>query len=208
MRLDGKGRPVKLKKHLRRLKASAVTLGFVLPPVRKKMVELIRAEGIIYPVGGVARVVLEPSGGVTISGRPMAKPKKVLKVRLVEERLDRLDRLLQHKTTRRDLFNNALEAAKKDGFDEVLFLNNLDRVTEGAIRAILVRLADGWYAPPLADGLLPSLWRQRSMKRLQAKEKSLTVEELTHALEIRMGNSVQGTAQVGELVDGTGKIFN
>ena len=121
--------------------------------------------------------------------------------------VDRRDRLLRHKTTRRHLFDAALATAREAGADDVLFCNNLGRVTEGAIRAIIIRTGVQWYAPPLEDGLLASVWRAEEWARLGIQEKSISLEALLGADEVWMGNSVQGGVKVVTLSDARGRCL-
>ena len=207
--LDRAGHLPRFDRHLDRLEVSARCLGFSLD--RKKIAAAVRHKAALWHEAGagaqVVRLLLALSGVFTVHHRPCPRFAKRLVVRIAPHGVDRFDRLLRHKTTRRQLFDQALSVAKAAGEDEALFFNNLGRVTEGAIRAILVRLGEQWYAPPLEDGLLASIWRAEAMERLNALEKSLFLEDLLKADEIMMGNSVQGGARLMQLNDASGKCL-
>ena len=198
------------EQHMSRLEHSARCLGFACD--RSKIETAVRQTVLQWHQEGlgerVVRLLLHMSGTIRMEHRPCAVVvQPLLKVQVVAQRVDRFDRLLRHKTTRRSPFDHALSMAKAAGADEGLFLNTLGQVTEGAIRAILVRFGARWHAPPLEDGLLPSIWRAETMQQLQATEKSLTLEELLLADEVWMGNSVQGGAHVIQLSDHSGQCL-
>ena len=205
--LDQHGQSANIDRHLLRLQASARCLGFFCD--LKEIEASVRQKAALWHKEGLAaqvvRLLLELSGAFSIQHRPCPIFANKLKVRMAPYCVDRLDRLLRHKTTRRQQFDQALAVVRAAGDEDALFVNNLGYITEGAIRAILVRFGQQWYAPPLADGLLASIWRAMAMERLSAQEKSLSLEDLLGADEIRMGNSVQGGAQVVRLTDAAGK---
>ncbi|MBF0162530.1 MAG: bifunctional anthranilate synthase component I family protein/class IV aminotransferase [Magnetococcales bacterium] len=207
--LDGTGEMPRLQRHLCRLRASARSLGFAC--AEAEVEKAIRQQAALWhresrePM--VVRLLLEMSGAFTLQKRPCSAIPRGLTVRISPDRVDRLDPLLCHKSSRRQLFDRGLVLAKEAGDGEALFFNALGHVTEGAIRAIAVRLAGLWYVPPLADGLLASIWRQEMQETLQAREKSLTLAELCRADAIRMGNSVQGGVTVVALRDAQGRVL-
>ena len=196
---DADGRLPGLSDHLARLAASARALGFACD-----LAAVARTLAVAAPVvdgdRDVLRLRLSLDGAITLDRRPFPDPPAAgLRVRLAARRLDRRDRLLRHKTSRRDFFDDALRAARAAGYDEVLWTNNLGRVTEGSIRAVAVRLDGRWRVPPLADGLLASIWRQGEMVRLSAEERGITLSDLCRAEAVRMGNSVQGGLDVARI---------
>jgi para-aminobenzoate synthetase / 4-amino-4-deoxychorismate lyase len=207
--LDKNGDIDNLAAHLSRLGRSARRLGFNcdLIAIKSRVAAEVAtlAEEKLLP--RILRLELALDGRVAFSHRPFVTPPATLKIMLAPNRLDRLDPLLQHKTTRRANFDHGFQSAKKAGYDDVLFLNNLGMVTEGAIRAILCSFAGRWYAPPVVDGLLPSIWRAKQIAQRQAQEKSLTLDDLSKADEIIMGNAVQGGRSVAELWSGSNKII-
>ncbi|MBF0589656.1 MAG: bifunctional anthranilate synthase component I family protein/class IV aminotransferase [Magnetococcales bacterium] len=209
--MEADGRFPLLGAHLARMAASAQALGYPFDPktteaqIRATITQLQRTG----PRPAVIRWTLAPGGVVHLTHRAHLDPKQTVTVRISPQRVDRNDRFLAHKSSRREIFNRAWADAQEAGYDEALFLNHEGDVTEGCLRALLVRIGKAWFAPPLKDGLLPSLWRGQQMKHLRAKERSLGLEDLAAADEIRMGNAVQGTAQVVQLdnEDGATPLF-
>ncbi|MBF0195381.1 MAG: bifunctional anthranilate synthase component I family protein/class IV aminotransferase [Magnetococcales bacterium] len=194
-----------LADHLQRLEISAHRLGFRCNKAKIKR-DILATAKILQKnqkLPLIMRLELAIDGEIIISSRAFIPPPSSLRVLLADNRVDRHNNLLRHKTTRRLHFDYPLKKAKDAGFDEVLFLNNIGRVTEGAIRAIFIRIGSKWYTPPITDGLLPSIWRKNEITRLGAKERSLTLEDITQACELKMGNSVQGGVAVSEIVTTT-----
>jgi len=110
------------------------------------------------------------------------------------------DPFLRHKTTVRGFYNREHRRALHAGCFDALFINRLDRVTEGAITNIFARFGDEWVTPPLADGLLPGVWRAWFLLETSAKQRSLALEDLLAADEVLVGNSVRGPVPVDRVV--------
>lgn len=200
--VDDNGMIPRLPQHLVRLSRSASLLGIScdVGDIRAALSE--RAK-LCHPSPRVLRLELHPDGSFTIVERDFIPVFSPVQVWVAPVRMDRLDYLLRHKTTRRKIFNFYHDLARKRGFSDALFVNNVGHVTEGAIRAIAVRLREGWVVPPVLDGLLPSLWREEFIARYDVREQSITLKDLESALEIRMGNAVTGEVIVEKIDDDT-----
>ncbi|MBF0263504.1 MAG: bifunctional anthranilate synthase component I family protein/class IV aminotransferase [Magnetococcales bacterium] len=199
-----------LAAHMRRLSDSARALGFPLEPVALE--ENIRASARqwaeTYPTPLVGRLELITGGQITLSQRPFTPwPETGLKVRLAAWHPDPLDPLTCHKSNRRLHLDTEWHENQKTGHDERLFINRRGQLTEGAISALLLRRAGQWIAPPLADGLCQSLWRAWEIPRCHAIVRSLSLDDLRHAEEIRMGNAVRGGCKVTRIEDLCGQII-
>lgn len=197
-----------LQPHLQRMSASAAALGFSWDKEHVKSVAQAGLDSMQEgPYPKVGRLSLAMNGQVTFSHRAWQSWPMGLTVRVAAWRPDSLDHLLRHKTTRRLHLDAELIAARQAGYDEVLFVSVVGQITEGAMTAVLVRLDGCWYAPPLEDGLLPSLWRQREMVRLGAVTRSMTLKDLAQAQKIVMGNAVRGGVVVTRLDDVWGQVI-
>jgi para-aminobenzoate synthetase/4-amino-4-deoxychorismate lyase len=111
---------------------------------------------------------------------------------LAEERVDPADRFLYHKTTCRELYRAAQEAARGRGLFDVVFRNRRNRVTEGSICNLFIRLDGRWVTPPRSDGLLAGVMRERLIQGWSVRERSFGLRELRRAEEIVVTNSVRG----------------
>jgi branched-subunit amino acid aminotransferase/4-amino-4-deoxychorismate lyase len=183
-----------LDRHLARLEASAARLGFACDPaaVRAELDALAARLG-----DGVHRVrlLLAVDGGVVLGHTPLdqsALP-PALRLAWASRAVDSADPLLRHKTTRRDLYDSELAAARGEA-DEVLFVNERGEVTEGSWTNLFVDLAGRLHTPPVDSGLLPGTFRQSLLDDPVAGlvETVLRPDDLRRADRLYLGNSVRG----------------
>jgi para-aminobenzoate synthetase/4-amino-4-deoxychorismate lyase len=139
------------------------------------------------------RLTLDPRGQISLTSSPLAPNAETCRVTLAAERTASSDVFLRHKTTHRPLYDRLFAAAQHTGFDEVLFCNERDEVTEGAISNLFVRIEGRLYTPPLASGVLPGVFRRHLLEAVpSAEERILTLADLRAADEIYLCNSVRG----------------
>lgn len=195
--LDADGRYVLLEEHLARMGASAEYFGirFSTAGARHGLEQFAReTDGAC-----VVRMELSQDGEITLVPRevPVA-PERPVRVLVSSEQVSADDRLLYHKTSLRELYKRARDAATDQGYFEVIFTNTDGHVTEGSITNLFVRSGQQWMTPPIADGLLPGTWRGHYIGQVGAVERSLRVEDIVQADEVVIGNSVRGAV----IVDG------
>jgi branched-chain amino acid aminotransferase len=95
--------------------------------------------------------------------------------------------------------------ARREGFDEVILLNERGEVTE-CTSANIFAVRDGvTYTPPLQSGLLPGVTREVMLSELRSsakvQEKTLSVDDLLAADEVFITSSTREllpVAQIGE----------
>lgn len=99
----------------------------------------------------------------------------------------------QHKTTRRTLHDRAYAEARRQGFDDVIFMNKQGNITEATIHNVFLRHGEQWRTPPVDAGLLPGVYRRHLLAtRSDILEANLTLEDLGTADEIWLTNAVRG----------------
>ena len=123
-----------------------------------------------------------------------------VKIVISDIKTDSNNLFLYHKTTERELYSKEFQSAVSAGYDEVIFFNEKDELTEGSISNIFLKKNNIWYTPKLESGLLPGIWRTSQIEKLSAIEKKLYRNDLLNADEIIIGNSVRGTAKVAKKV--------
>ena len=197
--LEADGRYRYLDEHLARMAASAEALGFRFDADETRVALVSFAESTPGPF--VVRVDLDRAGTVELFPRQAPATAAAPVTLLVSPfRVDPDDPLLAHKTTRRGFYDREYKRAVVEGCFDALFVNRLDRVTEGGVTNIFARFGDTWVTPPLSDGLLPGIWRAAFAAEKSAVERSLTLDELLAADEIVAGNSIRGAVTVADLL--------
>jgi para-aminobenzoate synthetase/4-amino-4-deoxychorismate lyase len=190
-----------LEEHLDRMAASAVAIGlpFEREAARGLMIGLAR----VHQETLVARMQLDAAGRFSLSTRePPVPPAGAATLLVSPFRTDPDDPLLSHKTSLRGFYNREHRRALSQGCFDALFVNRLDRVTEGAVTNLFARFGDRWVTPALDEGLLPGIWRASYLRQTGAGETSLTLTDLWTADEIVVGNSVRGAVHIDRLVTG------
>lgn len=180
-----------LELHLQRLINSAEYFQISFDPslLKKYLKDLIKDfTDDIYRV----RVLLSLEGQVDISYQPLDSWPVPIKVKLSSTRTDPDDIYLYHKTTNRNLYDREREEALREGFQEVIFLNYKDELTEGSISNIFLEICGKLYTPALTSGLLPGVLRQHLIMQGKVEERLLYLDDLNKADSIYVGNSVRG----------------
>ncbi|WP_263415656.1 aminodeoxychorismate synthase component I [Terriglobus albidus] len=182
-----------LDEHLARLQQSAAYFDFVCDAdaLRHALQQKVRTLAGMHRI----RLLSDRSGAFTIESAPIQLEDRPLRVMLSNIRTRSGDLFLQHKTTRRKLYDEQLRLARERGFDEVLFLNEAGNVTEGAITNFFIERDGKLLTPPLKDGVLPGVLRSH----LHPEERSLKLEDLLPTDRLYLGNSVRGMLPIGYL---------
>lgn len=195
---------VLLERHLERLKRSAQFFQF--PFNQLQTMELLSSQAEKFSPGNRrVRLLLDNKGRLSLEDFPIELPKIPQRQKVVFSpvRMDANDLFLQHKTTRREIYDaEYTRCHKKYGVDEVLFMNDENEITEGSRTNIFARLRpEGTlFTPPVNCGLLPGTFRQELLATGNAKERPLSLEEIKQAHELFIGNSVRGP-QPCQLID-------
>jgi len=178
--------------HLARLRRSAAYFGFPLDEDR-----LMRELGR-QPARGTWRVrlTLDKAGGIDVQAVAFdgSAPAHHLAA-MAEQRIDSGDVLRRHKTTARPLYDAALAGLPADSpvFD-LVFLNELGEVAEGARSNVFVERDGLLLTPPLASGALPGVLRADLLAGGKAREAVLWPADLADGFWL--GNALRGLVRV------------
>lgn len=152
------------------------------------------------------RVLLAQDGQLSVTSTPCDPPNFTVSsqsgslplVMFSAQHTDSSNPMLFHKTTLRDFYNREREKAVNAGCYEVLFFNEKEEVTEGAISTIFIKKNGVFYTPPLHCGLLPGIFRSFFIKDLQENivEKILYRHDIDQADALYVANSVRGITEV------------
>jgi para-aminobenzoate synthetase/4-amino-4-deoxychorismate lyase len=178
-----------LELHLERIKASADELGFSLD--RHALRNAIQALCFDLSEPARLRLTVARSGAYALEAGPL--PEALTgraQVGLLPLPIASGDWRLRHKTTDRGFYEDALAVARAAGADEVAFLDDAARVTEGSFTNLFVERDGTLLTPPASLGLLPGVLRRSLLDGGRAVEAELSVADLAGGFLI--GNAVRG----------------
>jgi para-aminobenzoate synthetase/4-amino-4-deoxychorismate lyase len=179
-----------LTEHLKRLEKSALYFGFSFDgsEIVKKIDQAVKE--IDRPRVKI-RVLLGPDGEIEVRGTELSPPGPgtTRKVKIYRKPIDREDIFRYHKTSVRDLFDNA----RKDHpeVDDLIFMNGEGEVTETSIANIVVEKDGRYVTPPVSSGLVPGTFREKLLRDGVIEEKVLMPEDLAGADKVYLINSVR-----------------
>ena len=183
-----------IERHLARLSASAMALGFAcdVQAIRRQVSAacVALAPGHDYRM----RLSLDVKGNTHLHSAVVTPLQEPVRLLLSPHVMPSYDVLLGHKTTLRRLYDEAWQAAEQAGAFDMLFFNQRGELTEGGRCNVLVKLGGQWYTPPLASGLLPGVMRSVMLDdpAWGVREKVLTLSDLQRAEEICVCNALRG----------------
>jgi len=177
---------VRHHRHLGRLRASADYFGFPFPAAALDT-ELTALEG-----GEDLRVRLrlDQEGNVAIDVDPIADSDDPIRVVVDTQPIDSQNVLLFHKTTHRDVYEQA--SNRHPGADDVVLVNEHGMVTETTRANLAARFGDSWITPPLGDGCLPGTYRAELVAAGTLQEESIPAAALSTAAELATLSSLRG----------------
>jgi para-aminobenzoate synthetase/4-amino-4-deoxychorismate lyase len=196
-----------LDEHLARLQASAQYFGYPVDMDETRLALEHHAESLAG-TGDAAnkswrvRLLCSPGGTVSIKSAPLKTPiadQAPLTVALSSRTIDSTDIYRFHKTTRRQLLDDAYatEAVSKGHLD-VIMVNERGEICEGTRYNVFAEIDGVLYTPPIDCGLIPGCLRDSLIRRTDspAHPRILLPEDLKAADQIYVGNSLSGLVAV------------
>ena len=183
------GRIFLFERHLDRLESSAKYWGYkfdrstcistIMDFVKMKSVQRSRL-----------RLCLSKSGEISINETPFSSIKiNSLTAALATDPIDRMNRLLFHKTTNRSVYEHA--KSQIPNIDEVLLYNQDEELTEFCIGNLVVEINGDLYTPPVSCGLLPGVFRAEEIDNGRLIERVLNKDQIDSVDKIYLINSVR-----------------
>ncbi len=136
------------------------------------------------------RLLLDPDGHVEIEEHSLSEIKPRLMLKLASRPVDSTDIFLFHKTTNRDVYEQA--RIDVDHCDDVILWNERDELTETTISNLFLEIEGELVTPPVECGLLAGTYRRHMLENGKAKEAVVTKRDLLMASKIYVANSVRG----------------
>jgi len=189
MRLDEGSVPLRAR-HLDRLAWSASVLG--LPHDGAQVIAALAACAARHPAGlWRVRLVLRADGRVSADAEPhVDEPDRLWRVAFARTPVDVDQGRPWHKTLDRTRYDRV--AAERPDADAVLLWTPAGRVTEATWANVVVELDGRRWTPPLADGLLPGVFRASLLADGVIGERSLTRDEVRRATRVWLINALRG----------------
>jgi para-aminobenzoate synthetase/4-amino-4-deoxychorismate lyase len=175
-----------LEEHLERLAGSAKYFGIDCD--HKAIAQLVRE----FSAAGnrLLRLLVDQSGSPILEALEMPVSQALVRLKLAVAPIQKNNRFLYHKTTRRDVYESARSAV--DDCDDVLLWNEDDEITETTIYNVFLEIAGQLFTPNITSGLLAGTFRQSMIRKSAVTEAVLIIDDLVRADRIFVANSVRG----------------
>lgn len=182
--------------HIARLEKSAVHFAFNFD--EDEISENIRqATETLKPGSSYkVRLLLSKEGKTEITTEIIDNPPDDFRIAISQKKTESGNDYLLHKTTNRDLYNSELARARKKGFFDIIFMNEKEEITEGAITNIYIEKEGVIITPPLSSGVLPGTIRRNQIKNHVAVEEVFFIDDLVKSDEIYISNALIGFQEI------------
>ena len=186
MKYDPRDGVVLLDRHINRLIAAANTHAYPLNPTQAK--ELVQRFSATEK--RKLRLLADRSGRLSLESSDFPPIKAVFRLGLADAPIQREDFRLRTKTTQRTLYDQN-RGARLD-IDDVILFNEDNEITETTIFNLYLKIQGVLYTPALPSGLLPGVYREHLLALGAAKERVLSVQDLSKAEGLYVSNAVRG----------------
>jgi para-aminobenzoate synthetase/4-amino-4-deoxychorismate lyase len=185
-----------LERHLARLAESAAFFDIPLDPAEVRAALRAAVAGAPRPLR--VRLRVERTGQILVDTGPIPPPEPV-RLALDTQPVDPQDPFLYHKTTNRQLYEDA--RSRHPRATDVVLVNDRGELTETTIANLALRIDGEWLTPPIESGLLPGTLRAELLASGCLTEGRLGPAHLTEAEGIARFNALRGwePAQLADL---------
>ncbi len=188
-----------LENHINRLKKSAEYFLFFLDETKLRELLYTIIIGLSLETKFKLRLLLTKWGELKYSLEQITDSKNSGRIKISDKRIDSNNTFHYFKTTNRELFNSEFEKWSNKGFDDVIFLNEKDEITEGAITNIMIKKEGVYFTPPVSSGLLNGCYRGHLILEKNVIERRFGIEELLNADAVTIFNSVKKEILIKEI---------
>ncbi|MHB8090401.1 MAG: aminodeoxychorismate synthase component I [Syntrophales bacterium] len=177
-------------RHVERLKDAAEY--FIYPFAERQILENLHAA-----VSGLSsgeyrvRLLLAQDGKIECQTVTLEKPATCgsVRVQLAKEPVSSRNPFLFHKTTRREVYEQA-----KNSFpdaDDVILWNEKSEITESCIANVVILKEGRLVTPPVSCGLLNGVYRAQLLAEDKITEEIISINDMKNAKQIFLINSVR-----------------
>lgn len=193
LRLEG-GRYHLLEEHVARLKASARYFDFRVSEESAREALAGHASARARQTPRRVRLLVSREGCVRVESLELGETRGAQTVALARTPVDRRERFLYHKTTRRGVYESRL--AERPGVFDVLLWNEQGELTEFTNGNVVLEIGGRRWTPPRDCGLLAGTLRESLLREREISERVLTKEDLARASRVWLINGVRGWVEV------------
>jgi para-aminobenzoate synthetase/4-amino-4-deoxychorismate lyase len=137
------------------------------------------------------RLLVDRDGHWRLESTPWIRPThSPVRLRLATQAIDSSDPFLYHKTTNRQVYDDARSGCSD--CDDVLLWNESGHVTESCIANLVVQIDRKQYTPPICCGLLAGTFRAWLLEQHTIEERVIPRDDLCRADRFYLINSVRG----------------
>ncbi len=207
-----KGKPFLLKEHLQRLRNSAEHFLFYFDgeKVQKELRKCF--DSLNDKKDYKLKVSLNKFGKTTITKTELKNNSQqwMVNARVIisDKKIDSRNPFQYFKTANRELYTAELQKYKPHGFDEVLFLNELNHLTEGTTTNIFIFSNGKWKTPPISSGILNGIYRNYFIKKHEVSDAEISIFDLKLSEKIILTNAVRKEISIEEIVFKGKTIFH
>lgn len=179
-----------LQYHLARLKDSSGYFHFPgnIQEIESELIELAEK----HPVGLYKiRLLVNKDGQIELQAQEIVPIDKPVKCIWAPRAVDSSDPFLFHKTTHRDVYEQASGKLPEGIFSAILW-NEKQQLTEFTIGNVVLEKNGEFFTPPISCGLLAGTFRQQLLDQQLIEEKILDKEELDDYDALWLINGVRG----------------
>ncbi|MEM8605183.1 MAG: aminodeoxychorismate synthase component I [Cyanobacteria bacterium P01_H01_bin.121] len=181
-----------LAEHLRRLHDSAQYFEVVYDAIALQ--EQLQVLQTNLEQASRIRILLNRAGQFKIEVALLTPASdRIVRLCIAPAPIDPEDIFLYHKTTQRQVYEQAKQYAQSQGVDDAVLWNPQGQITETAIANIMVQYQGEWLTPPVECGLLGGTYRAWLLAAGKVQEQVVTLEMLSQSEQICRLNSVRGS---------------
>ena len=183
-----------LEEHLARLKSSARYFDFRVSEARVREALAEHASAHTHQPPLRVRLLASRDGSVRVESEPLNQTQETQAVALARAPVDRGDRFLYHKATRRGVYES--HRAQREGVFDVLLWNEEGELTEFTTGNLVLELDGRRWTPPRECGLLAGTLRGALLRGGEISERVLDKSDLGRATRCWLVNGVRGWVEV------------
>jgi len=137
------------------------------------------------------RLVLSPTGQIDCQSASITETQnqQPIQIKLASVPIDPSNRFLYHKTTQRDVYDQA--KIDTPDCDDILLWNKRGEITESCVANVVVDIKDKLITPPISSGLLAGTFRAWLLDQQKISEEIITIDDILLANRIYLINSVR-----------------